>query len=125
MTIEGRFRIPRCVDLIESVASSAGIRRRQISDEEILERTIYALINEGARVLEEGVASRAADIDVIYLTGYGFPAFRGGPMFYADTIGLAAASRSDRRVSSRARPSMEAGAPPRAACARGVDLPSV
>jgi 3-hydroxyacyl-CoA dehydrogenase len=81
---------PEVVDLIESVASSAGIRRRPISDEEIIERTVYALINEGARVLEEGVASRAADIDVIYLTGYGFPAFRGGPMFYADTIGLAA-----------------------------------
>jgi 3-hydroxyacyl-CoA dehydrogenase len=80
---------PEVVDLIESVASSAGIRRRQISDKEILERTIYALINEGARVLEERVASRAADIDVIYLTGYGFPAFRGGPMFYADTVGLA------------------------------------
>ena len=81
---------PEVLNLIESAASSAGIRRRQIGDEEILERTIYALINEGARVLEEGVASRAADIDVIYLTGYGFPAFRGGPMFYADTIGLAA-----------------------------------
>jgi 3-hydroxyacyl-CoA dehydrogenase len=80
---------PEVLDLIESVASSAGIRRRRISDEEILERTVYALINEGARVLEEGVASRASDIDVIYLTGYGFPAYRGGPMFYADTIGLA------------------------------------
>ena len=80
---------PEVLDLVESVASSAGIRRRRISDEEILERTVYALINEGARVLEEGVASRASDIDVIYLTGYGFPAYRGGPMFYADTMGLA------------------------------------
>ena len=62
----------------------------------IEERTIYALINEGARALEEGVATRAADIDVIYLTGYGFPAFRGGPMFYADSIGL-------RRVLDRVR----------------------
>ena len=78
-----------CVEVVESVASSAGIRRRHISNEEILERTIYALINEGARVLEAAVASRAPDIDVIYLTGYGFPAYRGGPMFYADTIGLA------------------------------------
>jgi 3-hydroxyacyl-CoA dehydrogenase len=59
-----------------------------VDDEEIRERTIYRLINEGARVLEEGVARRAADIDVIYLTGYGFPAFRGGPMFYADQVGL-------------------------------------
>jgi 3-hydroxyacyl-CoA dehydrogenase len=79
---------PDVLELIESIASRAGIRRRQIGDEEILERTIYALINEGARLLEEGIASRAADIDVIYLTGYGFPAYRGGPMFYADTVGL-------------------------------------
>ncbi len=61
---------------------------RAISDREIVERCIYALINEGAHLLEEGIASRAADIDVIYLTGYGFPAYRGGPMFYADTTGL-------------------------------------
>ena len=61
---------------------------RAISDEEIVERCIYALINEGAKVLEEGIASRAVDIDVIYLTGYGFPAYRGGPMFYADLVGL-------------------------------------
>jgi 3-hydroxyacyl-CoA dehydrogenase len=61
---------------------------RAISDEEIVERCIYALINEGAKVLEEGIALRPADIDVIYMTGYGFPAYRGGPMFYADTVGL-------------------------------------
>jgi 3-hydroxyacyl-CoA dehydrogenase len=61
---------------------------RTISGEEIVERCIYALINEGAKVLEEGIALRALDIDVIYLTGYGFPAYRGGPMFYADTMGL-------------------------------------
>ena len=63
--------------------------RRPFTNEEIIERTIYALINEGARVLEEGFALRAADIDVIYLNGYGFPAWRGGPMFYADRVGLA------------------------------------
>jgi 3-hydroxyacyl-CoA dehydrogenase len=61
---------------------------RAIPDQEIVERCIYALVNEGAKVLEEGIASRALDIDVIYLTGYGFPAYRGGPMFYADTVGL-------------------------------------
>jgi len=61
---------------------------RTISDQEIVERCIYALINEGGKVLEEGIASRASDIDVIYLTGYGFPAYRGGPMFYADMVGL-------------------------------------
>jgi 3-hydroxyacyl-CoA dehydrogenase len=61
---------------------------RAISDQEIVERCIYALINEGAKVLDEGIAARAVDIDVIYLTGYGFPAYRGGPMFYSETVGL-------------------------------------
>jgi 3-hydroxyacyl-CoA dehydrogenase len=75
--------------LIESTARSAGIERRVISKEEIVDRCILALVNEGARLLEEGMALRASDIDVIYLTGYGFPAWRGGPMFYADSIGLA------------------------------------
>jgi 3-hydroxyacyl-CoA dehydrogenase len=79
---------PDVLNLIESMASQAGIRRRQIGDQEIVERTIFALINEGACLLEEGVASRASDVDVIYVTGYGFPAYRGGPMFYADTVGL-------------------------------------
>jgi len=60
-----------------------------LNDDEIRERTIYALINEAARLLDEGVAVRAADVDVVYLTGYGFPGFRGGPLFYADTVGLA------------------------------------
>jgi 3-hydroxyacyl-CoA dehydrogenase len=79
---------PEVLALIERAAEAAGIRRRPITSEEIIERTIYALINEGARVLEEGYASRAADIDVVYTNGYGFPAWRGGPMFYADRIGL-------------------------------------
>jgi 3-hydroxyacyl-CoA dehydrogenase len=79
---------PEVVALVESVARANRIERRSISREEILERTIYALVNEGARVLGEGVARRAADIDVIYLTGYGFPAFRGGPLYYADSVGL-------------------------------------
>ena len=76
------------LDLIARVAAEAGIRRRALTDEEILDRTTYALVNEGARVLDEGVALRAADIDVIYLNGYGFPAYRGGPMFYADRVGI-------------------------------------
>ena len=79
---------PDVVDIIERTATAAKIRRDAKSDQEILERCVYAMINEGARVLEEGIASRAADIDVIYLTGYGFPPYRGGPMFYADTVGL-------------------------------------
>jgi len=79
---------PEVHALIEKTAHEAGIVRRHISDEEIVERCIYIMINEGARILEEGYALRAADIDVIYLTGYGFPAYRGGPMWYAGTVGL-------------------------------------
>ena len=80
---------PEVTAIIERVTASTGIRRRTITDDEIRERTLYALINEGARLLEEGVALRAADVDTIYLTGYGFPSYRGGPMFLADQIGLA------------------------------------
>jgi 3-hydroxyacyl-CoA dehydrogenase len=80
---------PEVAALIENTAHSAGIERRVISKQEIVDRCILALVNEGARILEEGMALRASDIDVIYLTGYGFPPWRGGPMFYADTLGLA------------------------------------
>ncbi len=79
---------PEVLALIEKTAESAGIPRRTISTEEILDRCLLVMINEGARILEEGYALRAADIDVVYLTGYGFPAYRGGPMWYADSIGL-------------------------------------
>jgi 3-hydroxyacyl-CoA dehydrogenase len=79
---------PEVLALIEQLAIENGIRRRSFTNEDIIERTIYALINEGARVLDEGYALRAADIDVIYTNGYGFPAWRGGPMFYADRVGL-------------------------------------
>jgi 3-hydroxyacyl-CoA dehydrogenase len=79
---------PEVLALIEQLAAAGGIRRRSFTNEEIVERTIYALVNEGARVLDEGFALRAADIDVIYTNGYGFPAWRGGPMFYADRVGL-------------------------------------
>jgi 3-hydroxyacyl-CoA dehydrogenase len=79
---------PEVIALVERTATEAGIERRSFSDQDILERTIYALVNEGARVLEEGIALRASDIDVIYANGYGFPAWRGGPMFYADRVGL-------------------------------------
>jgi 3-hydroxyacyl-CoA dehydrogenase len=74
--------------LIEETARKAGIPRRSIGTQEILERTLYALINEGALILDEGIALRAVDIDIIYINGYGFPAYRGGPMWYADTVGL-------------------------------------
>jgi len=79
---------PEVADLVHRWAAQAGVPQRKISDEEIVERCIYALVNEGARVLEEGFALRAVDIDIIYINGYGFPAYRGGPMWYADTVGL-------------------------------------
>jgi 3-hydroxyacyl-CoA dehydrogenase len=79
---------PDVLALMEAASRDAGIERRRFSRDEILERTVYAMVNEGARVLEEGLAARAADIDVIYTSGYGFPAFRGGPMFFADSTGL-------------------------------------
>jgi 3-hydroxyacyl-CoA dehydrogenase len=74
--------------MIVQHSADLGITRRKISDEEIVERLVYALVNEGALILEEGIALRASDIDMVYLTGYGFPLYRGGPMFYADTVGL-------------------------------------
>lgn len=74
--------------MVAEQAKKAGIPQRTIGAEEIVERTVYALINEGARILEEGIALRAVDIDIIYLQGYGFPAHRGGPMWYADTVGV-------------------------------------
>ena len=80
---------PEVAELVRKWAAEAGIRQRTISKEEILDRCVYALVNEGARILEEGIALRAVDIDIIYLNGYGFPAYRGGPMWYADTVGLA------------------------------------
>ncbi len=79
---------PEVQKLIEETATKAGIKRRSLSDQEILERTLYALVNEGATILAEGIALRAVDIDMLYILGYGFPAHRGGPMWYADTVGL-------------------------------------
>jgi len=80
---------PEVDALLEKYRKEQGLVPRQISDEEIVERCIYGLANEGAKIIEEGIALRASDVDMVYLTGYGFPAHRGGPMFYADTVGLA------------------------------------
>ncbi len=74
--------------IIKDFVTKSGVNPRQISDEEILERTIYPMINEGAKILEEGKAIRASDIDIVWINGYGWPVYRGGPMFYGDTIGL-------------------------------------
>jgi 3-hydroxyacyl-CoA dehydrogenase len=79
---------PEVARLVSQWAAEAGIRQRKISKEEIVDRCIYALVNEGARIMEEGYALRAVDIDIIYLNGYGYPSYRGGPMWYADTVGL-------------------------------------
>jgi len=79
---------PAVGELIRKWVEEAGIVQRQISAAEITDRCLYALVNEGARILEEGYALRASDIDIIYINGYGFPAYRGGPMWYADTVGL-------------------------------------
>jgi 3-hydroxyacyl-CoA dehydrogenase len=79
---------PDVETIIVDAARAAGIQRRTVTTQEIIERTIYALVNEGAKILEEGFALRASDIDIIYINGYGFPAYRGGPMWYADVVGL-------------------------------------
>jgi 3-hydroxyacyl-CoA dehydrogenase len=75
-------------NILEAYRKEIGVKPRPVLDAEIVERLIYALVNEGAHILEEGIALRASDIDMVYLTGYGFPPYRGGPMFYADTVGL-------------------------------------
>jgi 3-hydroxyacyl-CoA dehydrogenase len=79
---------PVVVEMIEKHRASLGITARKIGDDEIVHRLVYALVNEGAKILEEGIAQRASDIDMVYLAGYGFPLYRGGPMNYADTQGL-------------------------------------
>ncbi len=75
-------------DMIVKHSKDIGVERRKVSDREIVERLIYSLVNEAAYLLEEGIAQRASDVDMVYLSGYGFPLYRGGPMFYADTVGL-------------------------------------
>jgi 3-hydroxyacyl-CoA dehydrogenase len=78
-----------------------GVKPRRIEDDEIVGRCVYALVNEGARILEEGIAARASDIDLVYLTGYGFPVHRGGPMLYADMVGLYNVVRAMRGYAER------------------------
>jgi 3-hydroxyacyl-CoA dehydrogenase len=80
---------PVVAQLISELAAQKGIAQRAVSDEEILQRCIYPMINEGAKILEEGKAIRASDIDIVWINGYGWPIYRGGPMFYGDTVGLA------------------------------------
>ncbi len=79
---------PVTADLIEKFRAAKGVNVRSFTDEEIIERCIYPMINEGAKILQEGKASRASDIDIVWINGYGWPVYRGGPMFYGDTVGL-------------------------------------
>jgi len=88
---------PKVDEIIAAYRKEKGVAPRKIDDAEIVERCVYALANEGARILEEGIAARASDIDMVYLTGYGFPLHRGGPMLYADMAGLYNVVRSMRR----------------------------
>ncbi|HET9725356.1 MAG TPA: 3-hydroxyacyl-CoA dehydrogenase NAD-binding domain-containing protein [Gemmatimonadales bacterium] len=91
---------PAAARLITEHRAELGVELRQVDEAEIVDRLVYALVNEGARILEEGIAARASDIDVVYLTGYGFPRARGGPMFYADQVGLGAVVRRVREFAS-------------------------
>lgn len=105
-TYESGSRVPQVnpeiAVIIDAASREKGIERRTIEASEIVERLMFALINEGADILAEGVAQRASDIDVIYAFGYGFPRYRGGPMFYADTIGLSAVVDGIQRYSNQA-----------------------
>ena len=96
--------------LVVAHSKHAGIVRREIGDAEIIERLMYALVNEGAKILEEGIAGKAGDIDMVYLFGYGFPPFRGGPMRYADEVGLSNVLQAMRRYADADRDSRQAGA---------------
>jgi 3-hydroxyacyl-CoA dehydrogenase len=79
---------PQVASWLKQWSAESGIEQREIQPGEIVDRCVYALVNEGARILQDGYALRAGDIDIIYINGYGFPAYRGGPMWYADTVGL-------------------------------------
>jgi 3-hydroxyacyl-CoA dehydrogenase len=97
---DGRTRIPdpEVTGLIEGVSRDLGVERRDIPDQDILERLLHPLVNEGARVVDEGIAIRASDVDVVYVYGYGFPAYRGGPMFWAEQAGLEGVVETMRRL---------------------------
>ncbi len=90
--------------IVEDFAKEQGVERRSISDEEIIERTLYTMVNEGSKILEENVAQRASDIDVVWVYGYGWPVYRGGPMFWADTVGLKVIVDGLKRQEDRMRP---------------------
>jgi 3-hydroxyacyl-CoA dehydrogenase len=88
-------------EIIEEFRTREGVQEREISDQEIIERTLYTMVNEGALILEGGFAQRASDIDVVWIYGYGWPVYRGGPMFWADTEGLPKIVEGIRRQQER------------------------
>jgi 3-hydroxyacyl-CoA dehydrogenase len=90
--------------MIVAYSAEIGVTRRKIEDREIVERLVYSLVNEGARILEEKIAQRASDIDLVYLNGYGFPLLRGGPMCYADMVGLTEVVAAIRRYAKGVNP---------------------
>jgi len=95
---------PVVQQIIEDFAKKQGVERREISDQEIVERTLYTMVNEGAKILEEGIAQRASDVDVVWVYGYGWPVYRGGPMFWADSVGLPNIVEGLRRQEERMKP---------------------
>ena len=105
---------PEIAKLVAAVSKELGIERRTIGHDEIVERCIYAMVNEGAKILEEGIAMRSSDVDIVWIYGYGFPRYRGGPMFYADTVGARQSLRSRRPLPRTAGRVDEAISAPRA-----------
>jgi 3-hydroxyacyl-CoA dehydrogenase len=101
----GRKPMPSATvrEMLDAHRKALGISPRRISDAEIVERLVLALVNEGARILEEGISARSGDIDTVYLTGYGFPAHRGGPMQYANETGLSNVAETMRRLQAEVR----------------------
>ena len=95
---------PVVQQIIEDFAKQQGVERREISDQEIVERTLYTMVNEGAKILEEGIAQRASDIDVVWVYGYGWPVYRGGPMCWADSEGLGKIVEGLKRQEARMQP---------------------
>jgi 3-hydroxyacyl-CoA dehydrogenase len=95
---------PVVQQIIEDFAAREGVQRREIGDEEIVERTLYTMVNEGAKIVEEGIAQRASDVDVVWVYGYGWPVYRGGPMFWADTVGLDKIVDGLKRQEERMKP---------------------
>ena len=114
---------PEVEQLIKDFAVGKGHEQREVSDQEILERLLYPMVNEGAKILEEKIAIRGSDIDVVWVNGYGWPVYRGGPMHWADSVGLAEIVDEDRGVQRVARwPAL--GAQPAAEVARRVGRPA-